>query len=109
MNTTANFQVFPTPYAFCGKKCKQGKQRKYVLQNMETLINIDKKKKVDNLLLDKLKKYLIQSTFNIRIEGEFPYSDIDIKDFFSYMGGYVNNGMVKTNAIHDFVRQRFDI
>lgn len=106
MNTTANFQVFPTPFAFSKKKHQQ---KKYVSQNMQQLLNSDKLVPTDKLLLDRIKKYLIQNVLNITIDGEFPYSEIDLKDFFKHMIKNSNNGLIKTAAVRQYVQGQFDV
>ncbi len=106
MNTTANFQVFPTPFAFSKKKedCKR-----YVAQNIGKLINSDKLINNDKILLDKLKRYIIQSTLNVTIDGDVPFSKIDLHDFFSKMIPCVDkSGIIKTDVIRNYIMQMFN-
>ena len=105
MNTTANFQVFPTPFAFSKKK---EDDKKYVTEHMEQLINSDKLLSNDELLLDKIKKYIIQNALNVTITGDIPFNEIDLHDFFSKMIPCVDkSGMIKTDVIRNYIMQKF--
>ena len=100
MNTTANFQVFPTPLAFKGKRQKS---KAFMSQNLDNILQCDMIMPKHKLLLDQIKKSLIQNTLNVKIEGNISLGDFNVKDFFKYVSANMNDGKIKLSLVRQYL------